>query len=83
MPTGREKKDMVSRMGRERGRKSLQISQKDCVTAGLKVSLSQTAQQIYATLGLTPGGWKVGTCFFRMSFYFNVGTRLRLNTEGV
>lgn len=68
MPTRIEKKDMVSGMGREQGRKSLQISQKDCVTAGLEISLSQTARQIYATLGLTPGGWKVGVSFLECHF---------------
>lgn len=68
MPDGREKKDTVSRMGRERGRKSLQISRKDCVTAGLGISLSQATWQIYATLGLTPGGWKVGVSFLECHF---------------
>lgn len=68
MPAGREKKDTVSGMGREQGRKSLQISQKDCVTAGLEISLSQTVWQIYATPGLTPGGWKVGVSFLECHF---------------
>lgn len=58
----------MSRTGREEGRKLLQISQNYHVTAGLEINLSQTAWQIYTTLGLTPGGWKVGVSFSECHF---------------
>lgn len=67
MPAGREEKDTVRGTGREEGRK-VQVSQNYPVTAGLEINLSQTAWQIYTTLGLTPGDWKVGVSFSECHF---------------
>lgn len=68
MLAGKEQKDRVSRTGRDEGRKLLQVSQNYQVTAGLEINLSQTTWQIYTTLGLMPGGWKVGVSFSECSF---------------
>jgi len=75
VPAGREKKVLMSRVGREQGRKCLQRSKKrlcHCRTTSLTDSTADLCHSRLDSRRLE--SWSE---LFRMQFYFNVGTQLR------